>query len=345
MSWDITSFTNIWGNPDSWPALVLLASFTIFIIYTIVYMIARGFKSEALEKIAVSEMLHAIFSIILAVSIISILSTAFTFAINNIIGSGSSLVCDAYGKISITDAGPIEAIRCKLSEKASILSNLYEEVYRNSRESFNEFYASWGLLGIPIYYQCSYIWQSEPGTCYKEMENYRFLNSVITTLLIGLNGYLAAIDYVANNMLSMFLPIGLVLRAIPFTRGIGAFFISLAIGLYIIYPILFFITDPTFVKIKAQSYPELTKDEIGWPWPSFKGAVAMATLGPQLPTATRAYNMVSIPHTGEALASLYYFFIIHPIVILSITVVIMRYLTYLFGGEGQELYRLASRVI
>lgn len=341
---DITPFEDIWSDPSGWLALVLVAAVIIFTFYTLVYMVARSFRMDALEKAALSEMLQALFSIMLALVIVEVLTLAFTFLLGNVIGTGSSISCDAYGKISIQDAGPIEAVRCRLMEKASLLSDLYEKMYYAAREPFNDFYVSWGLLGMPIYYQGSYIWQSEPSELYYEVEAYRFLNSIITTLLIGINAYLAAVDYVANNMLTLFLPIGLVLRSIPFTRGVGAFFIALAIGLYVIYPTLFFITDPTFLKSDSP-YMDITQDQITWPWPSFKGAVALATLGPQTHSATRAFNLTNIRDAAADLARLYYFFIIHPIVILSVTLIIMRYLTYLFGGEGQELYRLAMKVL
>ncbi|VVB98407.1 Uncharacterised protein [uncultured archaeon] len=346
MAWqDLPS--NMFGAGGQWETgwmpFVLLAGITIFFIYAVIYMVARSLKFESVEKAALSEILQAIFSILLAVAIIEILTLSFQFIVAYM-GSGSSITCDMYGKISIKDAGPVEAIRCRISEKAAILSDLYEKMMIAARDPFNEFYTSWGILGIPVYYQGSYIFQTSPSRLYYEVESYRFLNSIITTLLIGLNGYLAAIDYVKNNMLTMFLPIGLVLRSIPFTRGIGAFFIALAIGLYVIYPMLFFITDPTFLKSDAP-YMDITKDDPTWLWPSFRGVVSISTLGPQTHAATRAFNLTNIRDAAADLSRLYYFFLIQPIVILSITLVIMRYMTYLFGGEGQELYRMAMKVL
>lgn len=346
MAWtDTTGFETVWGDPTTgWMVIVIMTSITIITFYGLVFMLARAFKIEQVEKAAVSETFQAMFSLLLAFMIVWILTFTFEFIMTEITGGGSTITCDAYGKIAINGAGPIEAMKCRLMEKAALLSDLYEKMYYAAREPFNDFYVSWGLLGIPMYYQGSYVWQSEPSELYYEVEAYRFLNSIIVTLLIGINAYLAAVDYVANTMLPLFLPIGLVLRAIPFTRGVGAFFIALAIGLYIVYPMLFFITDPTFLKSDSP-YMDITQDQVTWPWPSFRGAVALATLGPQSHSATQAFSITNIKDAAADLSRLYYFFIIHPIVILSITLVIMRYLTYLFGGEGQELYRLALKVL
>jgi hypothetical protein len=351
-SWDsVSSFACIWNSADpacadggtsGWMPMVLLAAATIFFAYTALYMLARAFKFEAVEKAAMAELFQAFFTIFLAVVIIEVLGLSFTM-LNTIAGNGQ-ITCDVYGKISITDAGPIEAVRCRLVEKASIISDLYEKMMNSAREPFNDFYASWGILGLPVYTFGSYIYQTTPSRLYYEVESYRFLNSTITTLLIGLNGYLAAIDYVKNSMLTLFLPIGLVLRAVPFTRGIGAFFISLAIGLYIIYPFLFFMTDPTFVNT-GPSYADATVKSPVTLWPSFQGAVALSTLGPQTSAASAAYNLTNVKQLADSLKSLYYFLIIQPIVVLSITLIIMRYMTYLFGGEGQELYRLSMKVL
>ncbi len=343
MAWsDLPSvISSDWST--GWGAMVFVASFAIFMGYTLIYVLSRAIQSDDLQRAALSEMFQALFSILLAAMIVEVLTLTFSYMVSSV-GGGSYITCDAYGKITLTGAGPIEAIRCRLDEKASLLSDLYEKMYYAAREPFNEFTRNWGIIGIPMYYQGAYIWQSSPSQLYYEVEAYRMLNSIITTLLIGINAYLAAVDYVKNSMLTMFLPIGIVLRAIPFTRGVGAFFMSLAIGLYIIYPFIFFITDPTFIRA-PMPYMDITKADLTWPWPSFKGAISVAMLGPQTDASSAAFSSANIEQAASDLTRLYYFFIIHPLLVLSITLVIMRYMMYLFGAEGYELARLATKIV
>ncbi|MBU0586189.1 hypothetical protein KJ780_01625, partial [Candidatus Micrarchaeota archaeon] len=180
---------------------------------------------------------------------------------------------------------------------------------------------------------------------YREVENYRLIASLCVNLLIGLNAYISAIDYVEANMLRMFLPIGIVLRAIPFTRNIGSFFIALAIGFYVIFPLLFVITDPGYFKTDV-TYVDITStDNILLPYPTFKGAVSVMTLPPASLSSSRLFGSLSIAEAAAELGRFYYGLIIQPIIILSITLIFVRYLTTLLGGEAQELYRLATKVI
>lgn len=324
-----------------WLPLVFLVTLTVIFFYGLVFMVSKAFNFEQLQRAAISEIYNTFATFFLAIFLVTFLTAAFNF-FSYFFGS-STVVCDAFGKISITSSSPVEVIRCKLSEKAAILSELYEKVLVSAREPFSDFYRSWGILGFPIYYQGSYIWQTEPSSLYYEVENYRLLNSVIVTLLIGINAYLGSINYVANNMLTVFLPVGIVLRAIPFTRSIGALLISLAIGLYFIYPFLFILTDPVFIKPDIP-YLDIKLEKPELFWPTFKGVVAFSSL-PSYSTATRAFNLSNVEDIAKDLSQIYYFFIVHPIILLSMTLIIVRYLVFLFGGEGFELYRLAMRVI
>ncbi len=50
---------------------------------------------------------------------------------------------------------------------------------------------------------------------------------------------LAILIFSEQYMLTLFLPIGIVLRSFPFTRAIGGAFIAIAVGLYVVYPLTF----------------------------------------------------------------------------------------------------------
>ena len=327
-----------------WLPIVTLVTLTLSIFYSIMYVIGRTFNIPMAMSIAKYELFQIFATFFFAVSIVVILTETFTFILS-IIGGGSYVVCDAYGKITLAEAGPIEAIRCNLMSKALQLTYLYEQMYISARDPFAEFYESFGLFGFPIYYQGAWLWQTEPSHLYQQVENYRFLNDVLTHFIIGIKANLGSIDYIRYNMLSMFLPIGIVLRAFPWTRGIGAFFISLAIGLYIIFPLIFFITDPTFHHEKDLPYSEnLIDDPSRWCWQCFEGAASVATLPPQI-GSTFSFQTMSLSAALSNVTQLYVGLILHPLAAFSITLIFIRYLTDLFGGESQELLRVATRLI
>ncbi len=340
---DVGSFCQ-WTS--SWGPIIGMSMLIVFFIYILVYVLSYLLQSEELKRSAKSHLLDAIFTAILAVMIIVIMQQAFVFIQDYFKTAGASVYCDIYGKISLDNgASPFDLIKCRLIEKASAISSIYERVYAASREPFKKFSLAWGLVGIPIYSQGAYSWQNTMSELYKEVESYRLLAHVCVTLLISINAYIGAIDYISMNMLRMFLPIGIVLRAIPFTRNIGAFFISATIGLYIIYPLLFVITDQSFASIPG-AYIDITDmSDTSLPWPSFKGAASLMTIGPQSQSSSQIFNTINIKQGASELANLYYGLILQPIVILSVTLIFIRYLTSLFGGETQELFRLASRVV
>lgn len=336
-----TEFSNWMGG---WGMMVFISMLVVFFFYAFVYMISYALNFEEMKRSAKSHLLDAIFTAILAVTIIAILGNVFTLLQQYF--SGATVQCGLYGgTINLGQAGPFDFIKCKLMEKAAYISTLYERVYFSAREPFRQLALMWGLFGLPIYMQGAYIFQTSISDVYREVESYRLLAHVSVLLLISLNAYIGAVDYVAANMLSMFLPIGIVLRAIPFTRGIGAFFIAIAIGLYIVYPFLFVVTDPTFQRSDSP-YVDITDSaNILFPWPTFKGALAILTMPPRTQTSSFVFGSMDIREGASELAKLYYGLIIQPIVILSVTLVFVRYLTSLFGGETQELYRLATKVV
>jgi len=292
----------------------------------------------------VYEILQLVSNVVLAVFIVVLLQQLFT-ALIALVGGGSTIVCDAYGKITITDAGPIEAMRCSLMSKALKLTELYENMYVAARGPFAKFAKSFGILGFPLYYQGSWLWQSSPSHLYQEVENFRYLNDVLTHYLISINAYLGAVDFVQNTMLSLFLPIGIVLRSIPSSRGVGAFFISLAIGLYVVLPFVFFVTDPTFTSEKNTPYVSVMVDDPSrYCWKTFAGVASVQTLAPQFADIASAQSY-DLSVMLERVSSLYVSLLLHPAVAFTITVIFIKYLTDIFGGDSQVILRAVGRLI
>mgnify|MGYP001383984867 CR=1 FL=1 len=333
------------GWESGWGAMIVVSMLIVLFFYAIVYMFSFFLQSEEMKRSAKSHLFDTIFSALMAILIIGLLTAFFQYMKNDIYG-GTSVDCEVFGTIKLGDgATPFDVIRCRLMEKASYVTQIYENVFMSSRGSFEKLSMAWGLFGLPIYQQGAYIWQTTMSDVYKEVENYRLLAHICVVLMIGLNAYLSAVNYVEMNMLRMFLPIGIVLRSIPFTRNIGAFFMAVAVGFYVIFPYLYVITDPGFYKTAVQ-YVDITDDSnILFPWPTFKGAVAMMTLPPKSLSSLPLAGAMSISEIASDLTKFYYELIIQPFVILSITMVFVRYLTNLLGGESQELYRLAAKVI
>jgi hypothetical protein len=83
---------------------------------------------------------------------------------------------------------------------------------------------AWGIR-IPIF----------PGAIAFE-KSYDFLIIFLSPFTSSLMAQQIGLQFIRGTMLSLVLPVGVLLRAVPFTRDAGAFLIAFALGFYIIFP-------------------------------------------------------------------------------------------------------------
>ncbi len=293
-----------------WEPILFLTSLIVIIIYGLFYALGIAFNKFEWQRVAKAELIQQIVVIFLILFFVDSFSLVFNYLQQSIHGT---LYCALGTSYTYAEGNLLDAVKCKLSEKASALANMYESLRAEADPVFNAFYENWGLLGGAIlHYQgvTSSILSNNPqiSELYWKMENIRLLTSTITSLLIGINAYIFMIDYFKVMLMNLFLPLGIILRTIPFTRNLGSLLISSAIGFYIVFPTLYFITDPGI---------------------SFLSSI----------------NIFSYQQAQQSVASLYYFFLAQPLVLFSITLIFIRYLNTLLGGENQELFVVMSKVI
>jgi hypothetical protein len=90
----------------------------------------------------------------------------------------------------------------------------------------------------------------------------------ITDPLIGVAGIMTAqmfilclIDYVGMTLL---LPLGIVLRAVPFLRGLGTALIALTIGLFLVYPMTLLFNEKMVLMLNPDKVPGGVTAETWW---------------------------------------------------------------------------------
>jgi hypothetical protein len=284
------------------------------------------------------------------------------FAIYQFFGSPDSTVDCGGESIALSqlkaegDVGAIAVIKCRMMEQAVELAHLQKEVYESvdgvfsSSTPFNIFGAPYSffnvftalsvynsLLAIPVF-QGTYV-----DAWYSAAESYRLLNYLTTSFLIGLNALIVFIDYISQNMLEFYLPVGLILRSFQPTRGIGAFFIALALGMYFIYPVLFVVTDPGFQKVDISlQKPNPAKPELCYP--TFSGASTIMDQQTQAGQDLSA-NLGSIKAGVMIFQKIYTVVMLRPFIILAITLIFVRYMMFLLGGEPYEIMRAVAKMV
>ncbi|MEK6982444.1 MAG: hypothetical protein AABX38_05925 [Candidatus Micrarchaeota archaeon] len=334
--------------PDmQWFVIALTASILIVIIHATILAFSRALNMNELERYAKSEILNAVATSLMVIFLVSTLGAMESFALNSFLGCGPggtncpTLTCGG-SPVQISDLkSSVDLLKCRLSDKAAGFAQVQQQIIQTSVSGnpfsvFNRLQFYLGLMGVPIF-SGQYV-----TAWFKEAETYRLLNSFITTFLIGSNTLIVAAEYVKNNMLSFYLPVGLLLRAFPYTRGIGAFFIALALGMYFVYPVLYIITDPGFVK---PSYtPSQAPPASGLCYPTFS-SISFAVSSQNTLSPSGGSTDLSASALASDLSQVYTSLLLQPFIVFAMTMVFVRYATYIFGGEPADILRAVAKVV
>ncbi|MEM2909324.1 MAG: hypothetical protein QW590_01910 [Candidatus Bilamarchaeaceae archaeon] len=338
-----------------WLPLVLLAVFVSIMIYTIILMFARGFNIPELERSAKGEMLEAAATAFMAIFLVLLVHGAIGLAATILaMGAGETpeggyaeeatvtFLCKTPMHLEISkEVGMdqlIDGVRCRIKERAFQIAKTQAAVATGAETwaTFNFRNFATSIFGLTIF-KGEWI-----GHINKEVEDARIINNIATVLLISLNAQSYLLSYIKANMIHVFLPVGILLRSFKFTRGVGAFFISLAIGLYFVFPVIFVLLDPGFVGVTV---PEPTKQEISqYCYPTMGAATAIYTTMEHSAAATGGSEL-QLGNLKDSISKTYIALILHPFIAFSLTIIVVRYLMTVLGGEAYMLMRLVTKVI
>ncbi|HLD59455.1 MAG TPA: hypothetical protein VI912_00550 [Candidatus Bilamarchaeaceae archaeon] len=325
-----------------WYVIVILASMVSVIIHAAIMAFAKGFHLEELERYAKSEILQVFATVFILLFLAFILdNTLDNFVIDRFFSHDAS----GAAAISIVQCGgesieidsissSLDVVRCRISQNAEKIHQVHINAYAENAAWWDTFGTSFSVMGVPVF-QGSWF-----EKFYKSIEVVRFQNLITTEILIASNVMIDLVNYAKNNMLGLFLPIGVLLRGFYFSRGIGAFFISLGLGFYYIFPVIFTLTDPGLVVITLpQGGPELPDSQKSC-YPTFSG-VALALS--ESPEAEQNANVMSA--ALQSTSKYYSDVIVRMLTNFSITLIFVRYLMYLLGGEPYTLMRMVAKVM
>jgi hypothetical protein len=334
-----------------WYVLGIMASLLVVTVHALLLAFGRAFNLQELEKYAKAEILNAIATILMVMFLITLLNQVEYFSLTYFLGcqnvTSTKMVCPEFkcgGQTIAIDqlTNSIGLLQCRLSDKAAAFAELHQQLMGAAVDwdpfsVFNRLNMYISILGIPIF-SGQYV-----SSWFREAETYRLLNIFITNLLVGLNALVVVADYVKATMLTFFLPLGLILRAFHFTRGIGAFFMSLAIGMYFVYPVLYIITDPAFVK---PTYNPSVPIQTGQPlcFPTFS-SVSYSLYSTVSSSESSGSTDLSLSQLSNDVANIYATLLLQPFIIFAVTMVFVRYMTYILGGEPADLLRALAKVV
>ncbi len=307
----------------NWGLIALLSVFILFFIEIIHYMFAKMFMDQRGQTIAIAEIIDNVaiaLIIIFLIFIIDGISTALTFP---------------------GIERPINILAIEQSKEQTLLMLTSTQEILNSAASDARWamplYSTYlGLMGIPVF-QGSW-WSG----IYKRVSEVQFLTQKGTELAFFLAAEYYVLDYISKYMLAIFLPIGIVLRAMKITRGIGALFISIAIALYYVYPSILWIASTGFFA--PPKSPALETETV-CNYPTY------LSIGRGFDLDFSSFSMQSaqmgIKHKSMQgfMTSVFYHLLLGNLAALSLAFVFIRFATVVLGGMPTAFISMVSKLV
>lgn len=214
------------------------------------YMFSKILLVEELEKFAKMELMEVLYSALLILALVGVVQL--------IDAQTTSIIKEMYASYGIEVPKEVD----NLPEMASFRLNKSYELLTNYRRNF--FFIVGGTstkIGWEVGFTdpISYKW----GVLHALFEN--FFNSIIDVMV--LIGFLRRLILVFGVLPYILIPAGIVLRAFPPTRGLGALFISFSLAFYIIFPLSYLLlATPEIVesiKVRSPKIPLINVPGIG----------------------------------------------------------------------------------
>jgi len=171
-----------------------------------------------------------------------------------------------------------------------------------------------------------------------------YLADELTWLMIFLYAQIAVLKFFEMSMFTVFLPIGIILRSFPPTRGAGAVLIAIAIGFYIVYPLVFtilYIGTPPALDGCLVQVPEGTT-ELQRTCPLAVGSATSQISQAQSASATLEVDM---PKVESGASSLKYAAYMYMVVSLGATFLFVRSASSILGADISEIGRSMFRMM
>jgi len=337
-------FNQNYDQRHDWRPWALSAIAICILANTLVYVLGRALSMPSIERFAVSEFYQVTASAIM-IFVIVFAADGILGVINLVMPEGTTTLCAGYEqnvweyKLNGYTAGPAGIVQCKIEEKIVYLESLYAKAYMNNRQVEWLTTSCIYFMSFPVY---CFDWDS---ALHAEMEKSHYIANRIAPIAINLHGQYMFVDYIAKNMLAVFLPIGLLLRIIPVFRGIGGLFIAISIAFYFVFPIAYIMLDPTTVRPDASSII----DTVPYERPnacfnSFSGFVEMITAPPQMVSAAST-SAVDPNSVGAELAKMQMEAFFYPLAALAASILFISAMAPLLGGDSGYIMHFLTKVI
>jgi hypothetical protein len=178
----------------------------------------------------------------------------------------------------------------------------------------------------------------------KKVAETEYLGDELSWLTIVLYAQISFLRFIETSMFTVFLPIGILLRAFPPTRGAGAVLIAIAIGFYVVFPMaytLLYLGSPKTVQGCNMNIPSTTSVEAA-ACPLSAGTVA-STAGE---AATSSIDLsTNVPILKSGTSQIKYMAYLYLLISLGTTFIFVRSVSGLLGADISEMGRSMMKLV
>ncbi|MEM4389119.1 MAG: hypothetical protein QXG98_00460 [Candidatus Micrarchaeia archaeon] len=167
------------------------------------------------------------------------------------------------------------------------------------------------------------------------------ITQLSTWLLIANYFQRQLLNFVADTMFTIFLPLGVVLRVLPYTRGAGAFLMGLAIGMYLVYPFSYALILSVGAQHDLLSCVEYNVEALREQCATQEGIAQLSFIWKVKNTGIIAY----LTTVGRLIPFMFMEAYIYPLMALTITFTAVKQLSDFLGANVAEIAQGLVRLI
>lgn len=217
-----------------WRAIGVIAILISIVFVAIAYMIAIAFNLRELKVWADSELSQVFISMLILVGIVGLVSLLSTLSSTVASASGVGVTCDeAKEPCSITVA------KTYVDQLISVAHSTAFNILDGNVEMANKAYKRWGIQTNTMYT----LWLS--GSMAKDagwtmrLDRNQDLFNTLSNILGALYAQRYFLDVIAFGLGPILLLFGILLRTFFFSRRLGGLLLAIAIGILVVYPLLY----------------------------------------------------------------------------------------------------------
>jgi len=336
------------GIPSPWVMIAFIAALISLLAASLVFAMGYVLNLQNVRHIGRAELMQAVASLILIAllfgaawveePLVQMLESRTQVIAGSIFRPGQNLAVNPF---DVSYAFLMKLIACSEKGYRSVYSaSISSEFLSATTLSVTTRFPFLGIKGLS-----EDVFRLIPGISARVADN-EYMADEYTQLLIILYGQMALFKFIETSMFSIFLPIGILLRAFPPTRGAGAVLIALSIAFYMVLPLTY--------TVLASSAPSAMPG-CGALTVQMTGATKIQKACPAAPSsamgmigqATEGLDTSSAAMAGikSSATNIRYYAFLYILIALGVAFIFARSVSPILGADISEIGRSMLRLI